>query len=155
MIALDTNLLVYANRRDLEWHSTAVDVVNRALEGSEPVGLCWPVVHEFIAVVSNPRLFADPTPLDRSLAHVEHWMSSPVVTPLRETASHLATLRRLTVRGRVSGGAVHDARIAAICLDNGVRELWTADRDFTRFPDLAVRNPLITSSGQLDDEGST
>jgi len=42
----------------------------------------------------------------------------------------------------VRGPQVHDARIAAICLENGVRELWTADRDFSRFPELKTRNPL-------------
>lgn len=143
MIALDTNLLVYANRRDLDWHDAAFEAVAGALMGTERVGLCWPVVHEFIAVVTNPRLFIDPTPLDVCLSQVDHWMTSPVATPLRETSGHLATLRRLTVRARVVGGGIHDARIAALCLDNGVRELWTADRDFTRFPELVVRNPLV------------
>ena len=45
----------------------------------------------------------------------------------------------------ISGAAIHDARIAAICLDHGVDELWTCDRDFSRFPDLRTRNPLIPS----------
>jgi predicted nucleic acid-binding protein len=38
---------------------------------------------------------------------------------------------------------VHDARIAALCVQHGVRELYSADRDFSRFPQIAVRNPLI------------
>ena len=44
---------------------------------------------------------------------------------------------------KVAGPLVHDARIAALCLDHGVHEFWTADRDFARFPDLRVRNPLV------------
>jgi predicted nucleic acid-binding protein len=43
----------------------------------------------------------------------------------------------------VTGPLVQDARIAALCLQHGVRELWTADRDFSRFPALGVRNPLV------------
>jgi predicted nucleic acid-binding protein len=46
-------------------------------------------------------------------------------------------------QGRISGPQVHDARVAAICQDHGVRELWTADRDFGRFPALKVRNPFV------------
>jgi predicted nucleic acid-binding protein len=52
-------------------------------------------------------------------------------------------LRRLLAAGRISGPRVYDARIAAICLQHGVRELWTADRDFSRFPQLKTVNPLI------------
>ena len=52
-------------------------------------------------------------------------------------------MRELIERGSVAGPRVHDARIAAVCILHGVRELWSADRDFSRFPDLKVRNPLI------------
>ena len=48
----------------------------------------------------------------------------------------------MLARGQVSGPLVHDARIAALCVSHGVHELWTADRDFGRFPALQVRNPL-------------
>ncbi|MEK6245650.1 MAG: hypothetical protein AABM33_14270 [Pseudomonadota bacterium] len=65
------------------------------------------------------------------------------------SSSHAAALRLLTVqdvavRGRIEGGAIHDARIAALCLHHGVKELWTVDRDFSRFPALRVRNPLVS-----------
>jgi hypothetical protein len=43
----------------------------------------------------------------------------------------------------ITGPAVHDARVAALCLAHGVRELWTADRDFSRFPRLRAVNPLL------------
>ncbi len=58
------------------------------------------------------------------------------------------TLRSLTEEllgsAQISGPRIHDAKIASICLQSGVRELWTADRDFSRFPALKTRNPLIT-----------
>jgi hypothetical protein len=62
---------------------------------------------------------------------------------LHEFSTHLRTPRSLAVDGRATGGALHHARIAALCLDHGVSELLTADRDFSRFPALRVRNPLI------------
>jgi predicted nucleic acid-binding protein len=62
----------------------------------------------------------------------------------RHTAGHAADqLLELLVRARVAGPKVHDARIAALCLDHGVSELWTVDRDFSRFP-LVTRNPLAS-----------
>jgi len=47
------------------------------------------------------------------------------------------------VEGKIAGPQVHDARIAALCRDHGVHELWSADRDFSRFAGLAVVNPLV------------
>jgi len=45
--------------------------------------------------------------------------------------------------GQIVGPRVHGARIAALCLQHGVRELWTADRDFSRFPQVKTLNPLL------------
>jgi hypothetical protein len=62
---------------------------------------------------------------------------------LIESDAHWLELRRVLEMGNITGPRVHDARIAAICLQHGVRELWTADRDFSRFPELKAVNPLI------------
>ena len=62
---------------------------------------------------------------------------------LSETEGYWPELRAVLAAGRVAGAQVHDARVAALCRRHGIRELWTADRDFSRFPDLTVRNPLI------------
>ena len=62
---------------------------------------------------------------------------------LGESSAHLDILDRLLTTGRVTGPKVHDARIAAICIGHGVSELWTADRDFSYFPELRTRNPLV------------
>ncbi|CAN5533457.1 hypothetical protein BH11MYX1_BH11MYX1_53690 [soil metagenome] len=59
------------------------------------------------------------------------------------TATAWETFRDLLVTSRVVGPAVQDARIASICIQHGVEELWSADRDYSRFPQLRVRNPLI------------
>lgn len=143
MIALDTNVLVYAHRGEMPQHDVALRVVTDALAGSEPVGLCWPVLHEFVAIVTSPKVFRPPTPAATALDQIEDWVSSPRATLLHESGRHLSTLRDLMVGGRVVGGVTHDARIAAMCLDHGVRELLTSDRDFTRFPTLRVRNPFV------------
>ena len=143
MIALDTNILVYAHRGEMPQHDVALRVVGAALAGNEPVGLCWPVLHEFVAIVTSPKVFRPPTPAALALDQVEDWVASPRAVLLHESGRHLATLRELMAGGRAVGGVTHDARVAAMCLDHGVRELLTSDRDFTRFPTLRVRNPLV------------
>jgi predicted nucleic acid-binding protein len=62
---------------------------------------------------------------------------------LAEGETYWPRLRDLLTDGKISGPAVHDARIAALCLTHGVQALWTADRDFTRFPRLHTVNPLV------------
>jgi len=143
VIALDTNVLVYAHRGEMPHHDVALRVVTEALAGSEPVGLCWPVLHEFVAIVTSPKVFRPPTPAAMVLDQIEDWVSSPRATLLHESDRHLSTLHELMVGGRVVGGVTHDARIAAMCLDHGVRQLLTSDRYFTRFPRLRVRNPFV------------
>ena len=120
-------------------HERALRVVAEVLSGSEPVGFCWPVIHEFIAIVTSPK--TSPAPL--SINQVEDWLASPMATLVHESSRHLVIVRELMEEGRVIGGVTHDARIAAMCLDHGVRELLTSDRDFTRFPTLRVRSPLV------------
>jgi len=143
MIAVDTNVLVYAHRRDAELHASAAEAVRSLAEGRAPWAIPWPCVHEFLAIVTHPRIFKGPTKLAEALDQVDAWLESPSVALLSEGAGYLDRLAAVLRNSRVRGARVHDARIAALCLHHGVRELWSADRDFTRFPDLAVRNPLV------------
>lgn len=142
MIAVDTNVLVYAHRSDSEWHDRAATRMRELAEGRPAWALPWPCVHEFLAIVTHPRIYAPPSTLDQAIAQVEAWMESPSVVLLSETGDHWSLLRTLVTEGRILGPRVHDARIAALCLVHGVRELWTADRDFGRFPSLTTSNPL-------------
>ncbi|MBN1938145.1 MAG: PIN domain-containing protein [Candidatus Aminicenantes bacterium] len=142
MIAVDSNILVYAHREDSPWHTAAFTCLRDLAEGSEGWVLPWPCLHEFLAVVTHPRIYSPPTPLDSAIDQVEAWLESPRVIVLGEEGGYWEILRRLLAAGRIAGPKIHDARIAAICLQQGVRELWTIDRDFSRFPALRVRNPL-------------
>jgi len=143
VIALDTNLLVYAHRRDATLHTQAAGCVRQLAEGVDPWGLPWPCVHEFLAIITQPRIFSPPTDLARALAQVSAWLDSPTVELLHEGAGYWDRLTTLLEQGKILGPRVHDGRIAALCLHHGVRELWSADRDFSRFPALTVRNPLV------------
>jgi hypothetical protein len=143
VIAVDTNVLVYAHRTDSPWNGVAAPRVKALAEGRAPWGIPWPCLHEFLAIVTHPRIYAPPTPLARGIDQVEAWLESPSLTLLGEADGYWSILKALLVDGRIAGGQAHDARVAAVCLVHGVDELWSADRDFSRFPQLEVRNPLV------------
>ena len=143
MIAVDTNLLIYAHREDSQWHDAAYDCLAELAEGRAPWAVPWPCIHEFLSIVTHPRIFAPPTPVARAIAQAEAWMESPTLVLLGEATGYWKHLKTFLAAGKISGPHVHDARVAAVCRQHGVRELWTADRDFGRFPSLKVRNPLI------------
>jgi len=143
MIAVDTNLLVYAHREDAVFHQRAADCLEQLAQGNSTWAIPWPCVHEFFAIVTHPRIYAPPTPLAHALDQIDAWMESPVLALLAESEAHWPSLRQLLEAGRIAGPQVHDARIAALCLQHGVRELWTVDRDFGRYPQLKSTNPLV------------
>lgn len=143
MIAVDTNILVYAHREDSSWHDAALTRITELAEGRSAWAIPWPCIHEFLAVVTHPRIYSRPTPLANVTDQVEAWFESPSLVLLAETEGYWPELRSVLEQGRISGLQVHDARVAAICQDHGVPELWTADRDFGRFPTLNVRNPFV------------
>lgn len=144
MIAVDTNILVAFHRMEYDHHPAAVEAITALAEGTVPWTILWPCVHEFIAVVTNPRIFIQPTEISTAIAFMEAVMKSPALRMLGEGPSYWDNLRGLLLEGKVTGARVHDARIAAICMEHRVDCLWTADRDFSRFPKLKCRNPLIS-----------
>jgi toxin-antitoxin system PIN domain toxin len=143
VIAVDTNILVYAHRRESPWHDVAARAVLDLAESGRPWALPWPCVGEFLSVSTNARLFERPSLVEEAVQQVDHWAESPSMHWLGESPSTWPVLADLLRTASVGGARVHDARIAAICLAHGVRELWTADRDYGRFPILRIRNPLI------------
>jgi len=143
VIAVDTNLLVYAHREDVDWHGAAYACIKQLAEGTTPWAIPWPCIHEFLAIATHPRIYAPPTPTDKALEQVDAWMESPSLVLLGETDGYWPYLRKLVQSGRIAGPMVHDARVASLCMQHGVREIWTADRDFGRFPGVRVRNPLL------------
>jgi len=84
MIAVDTNILVYAHREDSDWHSQAFAGVVELAEGTTPWAIPWPCLHEFLAIVTHPRIFDPPTPLATALDQVEAWRESPSLRLLSE-----------------------------------------------------------------------
>jgi hypothetical protein len=143
MIAVDTNLLVYAHRADSPFHRTARELLETLRSSPAPWAIPWPCVHEFMSIVTHARVFRHPTPLATAFAAVNAWRAGGNLQLLAESEGYLEKLREIATAAHLRGPRIHDARIAALCLHHGVRELWTADRDFSAFPRLKTRNPLV------------
>ena len=101
-------------------------------------------MYEFVRIVTHPRVFDPPTDLDTALADVESLLASPSLVLLGEGPRHVGHLRRALESGRAVGNLVHDAHIAALVLEHGARERWTADRDFARFAQVGTHDQFVT-----------
>lgn len=143
MIAVDSNLLVYAHREDSPWHDAAYSLIVGLAEGRDSWAIPWPCIHEFLAIVTHPRIYDPPTPLEIAISQIDAWTESPSLLLLSESEDYWQHLRSFLQAGKTCGAQIHDARVAALCKHHGVTELWSADRDFGRFPELRVRNPLV------------
>jgi len=146
MIAIDTNILVYAHRRDLPQHALALRAMERLVAEGRSWAVPWPCIHEFLAVVTNPRIFKTPTSTPTAFTVVGELGAQRHARLLAESHHHFDILDRLCRIANVNGSRFHDARIAAICIGHGISELWTADRDFSYFPELKTANPLVARS---------
>lgn len=135
MIAVDTNILVYAHRRESRHHISATGLLRALAEDARSWAIPWPCLYEFFSVATNPRIWKDAaTSPDQAWDQLDAWTASPTNSLIGETDDFLAVLQDFMRRPRVRGPLVHDARVAAICVAHGVEELLTADRDFALFP---------------------
>lgn len=138
MQAIDTNVLVYSEIVSSTHHRAARRVVTDLAEGVIPWAIPWPCVYEFLRVVTHARVFSPPVPIDLALHDLSQILSSPTLLLLSETERHADVMKTIVADSGVTGNLLHDAHIAALCIEHGVSELLTGDRDFSRFPLRAI-----------------
>jgi uncharacterized protein len=143
VIAIDTNVLVYAHRREATEHDKALEVIRALAASANAWAIPWPCVYEFFSVVTNRRVWKDAasTP-EQAWAQLESWFGAPNLRLIHETEAFTQLLERFVKRPRVRGPIVHDARVAAICVAHGVEKLVSRDRDFSLFPEVVVTSPF-------------
>jgi hypothetical protein len=142
MIAVDTQILVYSHRTELAEHSQALAKMKELVARRERWAIPMHCLVEFYANVTS-RKFKVPSTPEQAMGQTSAWLASPECVVLTEDAKTWLITRDLVLRAWTRGKHTYDARIAAVCLQHGVSELWTNDRDFFDFPDLRVRNPLV------------
>jgi toxin-antitoxin system PIN domain toxin len=141
MRLVDTNVLIYAHRRDSERHAEYRDWVTAMIGGPEPYAVSDFAVNGMVRVATNPRAYPDPTPLDRALAFAAEIRNQPhseVVSPGPRFWPIFTDLCRST---KAHGKLIPDAYLAALAIEHGC-EFFSEDRDFGRFPGLRWRRPL-------------
>jgi toxin-antitoxin system PIN domain toxin len=141
MILVDANLLLYAYDSAAPEHPKARDWLEGVLAKPEPVLFPWQSIHAFLRIATNPRAWKAPLTIEEARAIVEEWLSLPNVVTPSPGERHWDILRELVADSQCRGPLVADAVLAALATEHGA-ELCTNDRDFSRFPNLRVVNPL-------------
>jgi toxin-antitoxin system PIN domain toxin len=142
VVAVDTNVLVYAEVVSSPHHEIARERLRELAEGDAPWALPWPCVYEFLRVVTHPRVYEPPVPLEIARADMGTILACPSLHLLSETPRHSEILDEILSESGVTGNLVHDAHIVALCREHGVREILTADSDFRRFRGIKVTDPF-------------
>lgn len=138
MLMPDVNVLVYAHREDEAVHEAYADWLRQLMNGAEPFSLSVLVAVGFVRVVTNQRIYADPTPLPVALAAIDQLTSHPNCRIATPGPSHLEVFARLCRSVDARGHVVADAQHAALALAEGCT--WvTRDRDFVRFEPAGLR----------------
>jgi toxin-antitoxin system PIN domain toxin len=138
VLAVDTNILVYAHQPRLPRHEQALGRLRELAEGSVPFALPWPCAYEFLRVVTHRRVFDRPSTTEQAWAFLRNVLDAPTTVLLMETDRHVEVLEEVLRDTGVTGNLVHDAHIAALLLEHGVRDILTTDTDFHRFRGLRV-----------------
>ena len=143
---VDVNVLVYARRRESPDHEAYRDWLHDARSAPESLGLSDVVASGFVRIVTHPRIFAEPTPVEGALEFLRQLRTSPSVVSVAPGGRHWDVFADLCVRVGAKGNTVPDAYLAALAIEQGATWI-TADRGFARFPGLRWRHPLDTAAG--------
>jgi predicted nucleic acid-binding protein len=123
-------------------NSAARAVIKMLSQAKGPWAIAWPCLNEFLAVVTRPKYFLDPTPMSVAVAQIKLWSEAPNISFLGYSNRHLMTLTQILQYTGWVGSKVHDANIASICVDHDVDEIWTTDSSFFGLQMLKARNPF-------------
>jgi toxin-antitoxin system PIN domain toxin len=141
MILVDVNVLVYAHRPDAVDHARYRIWLEEALDSGSICGVSDVALSGVVRIVTHPRIFPDPTPLDLALRFVNQLREHPGCVPVTPGQRHWEIFTRLCKAVGAKGNLVSDAFHAALAMESGA-EWITADRDYARFPGLRWRHPL-------------
>lgn len=132
MLMPDVNVLVYAHREESLHHDRYATWLIDLAGGPEPFAVSEFTLHDFLRVVTNPRIFVPPTSMVDAFQFIDNLVSRSICSLIRPGPNHWSIFRRLCETGTVKGKLVADAVHAALAIESGC-EWVTADTDFARF----------------------
>jgi uncharacterized protein len=145
MLLADVNAYIYAHRPESPHSDRHREWLTNALRGPEPFGVSELVLSSFLRIVTNHRVYKEPTPPGVALSFCQAVLTAPAAIVVRPGARHWAIFHRLCTQVGARGNVVPDAYLAALAIENGATWI-TTDRGFARFP--ALRWTLIPISGE-------
>ncbi len=138
----DANLLLYASDETSPYHLRARAFLDRVARADELVYLFWPTVMAYLRVATHPAIFESPLAPEDAIANVEQLLALPHVQTVGEHDRFWASYLRVAREADARGNLVPDAHLVALMVENGVRTIWTHDRDYRRFRGIEIRDPL-------------
>jgi toxin-antitoxin system PIN domain toxin len=141
MMLLDSNILIYAHRRDAERHEDYRHWLEDLIDGPEPYAVADQALMAMIRIVTNPRIYQPPALLQEALAFADQFRNQPHAHVISPGSGFWGIFAGLCRQAGATGTLIPDAYLAALAIEHGC-ELVTADRDFKRFPGLRFRFPL-------------
>ncbi|MXY88328.1 MAG: PIN domain-containing protein [Dehalococcoidia bacterium] len=143
MLAVDTNVLLYAANADSELHRPCLRRLEAWRRDPTPTFLTWNVCYEFLTNATNTRVFPVPWQAQQAMSFLQALLASPGFTLLTATGRHEAVLAQtLAELPGLRGGVLHDLHTAVLMREHGISQICTNDQDFHRFPFLTVIDPL-------------
>lgn len=142
MILVDVNLLLYSHDSESQRFEAAKTWLEEVLGGEEEVAFALVSLLAFVRIITTPKLFREPMTSEEAVDVITALITRPGVDIAQPTDRHWEVLARLVKAGKARGPMVMDAHLAALAIEHGAT-LCSTDRDFARFPNLRLRDPLV------------
>ena len=138
----DANVLLYASDETSPYHPRARAFLDQVASGHELVYLFWPTVMAYLRIATHPAIFEKPLPPVHAVANIDRLLALAHVQTAGEHDRFWSSYRRVAEEADARGNLVPDAHLVALMVENGVRTIWTHDRDYRRFPGIESRDPF-------------
>lgn len=141
-VTLDANILLYASDERSQLNEPARRLLERIAHGPEIVYLFWPTVMAYLRIATHPAVFARPLLHTEAIANVEALLDLPHIESPGEQERFWPRFREVSADVAPTGNLVADAHLVALMLENGVRTIWTRDRDYRKFKGITIHDPF-------------
>ena len=145
MILVDANLLLYAYDSESPHHEASRQWLETEFSSGRPVGFGLVTLLAFVRIASDRRIYTRPLTPAAGCLLINEWLSQPNVRLLQPGPRSWTLLSELCEEGQAKGAIVMDAHLAALALEHGA-SIATTDRDFMRFPEVEIVNPVKSAS---------
>jgi toxin-antitoxin system PIN domain toxin len=139
---IDVNVLLYASDQASPMHDRAVELIDEIALGPEIVYLFWPTVMAYLRISTHPAVFDEPLAPSDAVSNIEQLLALPHVRSVGEGETFWHRYREVAGDVNPRGNLVPDAHIVALMLENGVRTIWSRDRDLRKFRGVTVKDPF-------------